>query len=146
MRQFFYFPKVNDDGPIDLKMSRIIKYSLITFGLAFFIAAALIFRPVPIVSEDKAVVEKGVVSDIYGNKGYDVIFLFENTKRKFYINRGLENGLELNDLKDSLIGHEIVVKYPRYWTPLDWDNEIRHLSKVEFNGKVIFNELRPAKK
>jgi hypothetical protein len=125
-------------------MKKFIKYSLITLGLAFFLAAALIFRPVPIVPEDRAIVEKGVVSEIYANQGNDIVFLFENKQRKYYINRGLENDLELEDLKQRLIGKEIVIKYPKYWTPLDWNNEIRHLSKVEFEGEVIFNELYPA--
>lgn len=66
----------------------------------------------------------------------------ENNERRFYINRGLENGLEINNLKEKLIGNPIVVKYPKYWTPLDWNNSVRHISKVEFNDEIVFNELR----
>ena len=73
----------------------------------------LIFRPVPIVSESNAISEIGIVKEIYSNKGNDVIFVMENTDRRFYINRGLENGLELNNLKEKLIGNSIVVKYPK---------------------------------
>ena len=62
--------------------------------------------------------------------------------RRFYINRGLENGLELNNLKEKLIGNSIVVKYPKYWTPLDWNDKIKHISKVEFNNEILFNELK----
>lgn len=102
----------------------------------------LIFRPVPIVSESKAIAKNGIVSEIYSNKGNDIILVMENKERRFYINRGLENGLELNNLKDILIGNSIVVKYPKYWTPLDWNNSVRHISKVEFNGEVLFNELK----
>ena len=127
-------------------MNKLIKYSLITFALFFFIVAALIFRPVPIVAEDRAIVKQGVVAEIYSNQGNDIVFLFENDKRRFYINRGLENGLELNELKNRLIGDEVVIKYPKYWTPLDWNNRIRHLSKLEHNGEVLFNELYPASK
>ena len=56
--------------------------------------------------------------------------------------RGLEAGLVLDDLKAKLIGHEVVIKYPKYWTPLDWNNSIRHLSKLEFKDEVIFDELK----
>ena len=62
--------------------------------------------------------------------------------RQFYINRGLENGLDLDILKEKLVENSIVVKYPKYWTPLDWNNSNRHLSKVEFGDKVIFNEFK----
>ena len=123
-------------------MKKIAKIILITFSLSILIISVLIFRPVPIVTENKTISENGIVTEIYSNKGNDIIFVLENTNRRFYINRGLENGLELNILKEKLIGNPIVVKYPKYWTPLDWNNSIRHLSKVEFNNEIVFNELR----
>ena len=121
------------------------KITLVSFILIFLIIAVLIFRPVPIVSESKAISEIGIVKEIYSNKGNDVIFVLLNTDRKFYINRGLENGLELNNLKEKLIGNSIVMKYPKYWTPLDWNNSIKHLSKVKFKNEIIFNELKADK-
>lgn len=121
------------------------KITLVSFILIVSIIAVLIFRPVPIVSESKAISEIGIVKEIYTNKGNDVIFIMLNTERKFYINRGLEYGLELNNLKEKLIGNPIVMKYPKYWTPLDWNNSIRHLSKVEFKNEIIFNELKSDK-
>ena len=123
-------------------MKKIMKIILISFSLIILIIAVLIFRPVPIVSESKAISETGIVTEIYSNKGNDIIFVLENTKRRFYINRGLENGLELNNLKEKLIGNSIVVKYPKYWTPLDWNNSIRHISKVEFKDEILFTELK----
>ena len=121
------------------------KITFVSFILIVLIIAVLIFRPVPIVSESKAISEIGIVKEIYSNKGNDVIFIMLNTDRKFYINRGLENGLELNNLKEKLIGNSIVMKYPKYWTPLDWNNSIRHISKVEFKNEIIFNELKADK-
>ena len=126
-------------------MRNIKKITLVSLILIVSIIAVLIFRPVPIVSESKAISEIGIVKEIYSNKGNDVIFIMLNTDRKFYINRGLENGLELNNLKEKLIGNSIVMKYPKYWTPLDWNNSIRHLSKVEFKNEIIFNELKADK-
>ena len=123
-------------------MKKIAKIILISFSLIILIIAVLIFRPVPIVSENETISENGIVAEIYSNKGNDVIFIMENTERKFYINRGLENGLEINNLKEKLIGNAIVVKYPKYWTPLDWNNSVRHISKVEFNDEIVFNELK----
>ena len=122
-------------------MNKIAKIILISFSLIIVIIAVLIFRPVPIVSENKTISESGIVKEIYSNKGNDIIFVLENIERRFYINRGLENGLELNNLKQKLIGNSIVVKYPKYWTPLDWNNSIKHISKVEFNDEIVFNEL-----
>ncbi len=119
-----------------------VKKILIGIGVIFFIIAVLIFRPVPIVTEDKALVEKGIVSSIYEGGVKDVVFIIEGNNRKFYINRGLENGLEINKLREKLIGKEVTFKYPRHWTPLDWNNSVIHVSKVEIKGDVIFNELK----
>ena len=118
------------------------KNILIVIGVLFLIIAVLIFRPVPIVSEKNAVIEKGIVSDIYEGGVNDIVFRLENNHRRYYINRGLERGLVINSLREKLIGNQIVLKYPKHWTPLDWNNKITHISKVEFNNEILFNELR----
>ncbi len=117
------------------------KRVLIAFLSIFLIAAILIFRPVPIVAEHKLIAETGIVSDIYEGGENDVVFRMKNIERKFYINRGLESGLEINSLKEKLLGNIIIVKYPKYWTPLDWNNKIKHISKVQFQNEVIFSEV-----
>ena len=76
-------------------MNKISKIIFISFSLLFFIVAVLIFRPVPIVTEKNTILESGIVKEIYTNKGNDIIFILENVQRRFYINRGLEMGLEL---------------------------------------------------
>ena len=113
-------------------------------GICLVVVAVLVLRPVPIVSEDKAIVETGIVANIFEAGVKDVVFMLEDIPRKFYINRGLEQGLNLEDLKNRLIGKEIILKYPKYWTPLDWNHRIKHVSKLEFNGEVLFNELKPS--
>ncbi|MGO3182304.1 MAG: hypothetical protein ACTIJ9_05670 [Aequorivita sp.] len=118
------------------------KSLLIALGLIVLITAVLVLRPVPIVSEGKAITEKGIVLDIYDGGGSDIVFRLEDNERKFYINRGLQAGLELNSLRERLIGNQIVLKYPKYWTPLDWNNKIKHISKVEFNNEIVFNEFK----
>ena len=106
------------------------KKILIGIVALLIIAFFSIFRPVPIVTESEAIVEKGIVSDIYEGGVKDVAFRLENNQRVYYINRGLEQGLNLKDLKNKLIGNEVVIKYPKYWTPFDWNNKIQHISKV----------------
>ncbi len=123
-------------------MKKTINYSVIGILFIFMIGAVLIFRPVPIVAESEAFTEKGIVSEIYSTEGNDVFIILENKPRRFYINRGLELGLEVDHLKEKLIGKFVVLKYPKYWTPLDWNNRIKHLSKLQYNDQVLFNELK----
>lgn len=122
---------------------KIIERFILSLGLVFLVIAVAIFRPVPIVQEHKAIPVSGTVRYIFEGGVHDVVIKLEGDDRRFYINRGLEYGLDLDDLKDRLIGHQVEMKYPKYWTPLDWNNQVRHISKLEFQGEVLFNELKP---
>ncbi|NNE29337.1 MAG: hypothetical protein HKN16_06860 [Saprospiraceae bacterium] len=121
---------------------RIINRILLGFGILLFIGALLVFRPVPIVKEEKALTKLGTVERIYEGGVKDVVFRLEGDPTRYYINRGLENDLNLETLRADLLGKNVTIKYPKYWTPLDPKNCIRHLSKLEFEGRVIFNELK----
>ena len=117
------------------------KIIFISVTFLLFIAGILIFRPVPIISEDKAVVVEGVVSEIHERGVKDIVFKLKGDNTAYYINRGLEHDLTIEGLKEKLVGNHVILKYPKYWTPLDWNNKIRHISKVEFNNDVLFNEF-----
>ena len=112
------------------------------FGAFLLLAMVAVLRPVPIVSEEKAIVISGEVSRIGTGGVNDVIIVLKDVPVTFYINRGLENGLELEELRSTLVGEEVTLKYPSYWTPLDWNNKNKHISKLEHNGQVLFNELK----
>ena len=118
------------------------KFIFIIFSLLVLVFAVLIFRPVPTVTANEALVTQGVVTDIYEGGVHDIAFRIENDETVYYINRGLEQGLELAQLERQLMGKEITINYPDYWTPLDWNDKIKHISRVEINGQVIFSELK----
>ena len=120
-----------------MKKTAIIAGSMFTFLLAVFL-----FRPVPIVQEMEANVISGVVNGIYRGGIKDIVFTIEGDERHFYINRGEDLGLSINELREKLIGNNITIKYPEYWTPLDWNGSTRHLSKLVYQHQVIFNELK----
>mgnify|MGYP007079441213 CR=1 FL=1 len=45
-------------------------------------------------------------------------------------------------MREQLVGNETTIKYPKYWTPLDWNNKTKHLSKLQVGHEVLFNELK----
>ena len=122
-------------------MKNFLKFIFIIFSLLVLVFAVLIFRPVPTVTANEALVTQGVVTDIYEGGVHDIAFRIENDETVYYINRVLEHGLELPQLERQLMGKEITISYPDYWTPLDWNDKIKHIAKVEINGQVIFSEL-----
>ena len=128
-------------------MEKVIRIYLIIISLivVFFILGIFIFRPVPIVEEKDAITVTGIVVGVFEGGVNDVFFKLRGDNVRYYVNRGTELGLNVDSLKRKLVGNQVVFKYPDYWTPLDWNNKIRHLSKVEFNNEVLFNELRGSK-
>jgi hypothetical protein len=114
---------------------------IILTGLVFLGLGILVFRPVPIPDEKDCLILKGTVTDIYEAGTRDVVFKLKGLEKEFYINRGLEKGLDLKKLRADLTNKEIVIKYPKYWTPLDPTNSIRHVSKIESEGRTVFTEI-----
>jgi hypothetical protein len=118
------------------------KYWLILICVVFLGFALLILRPVPILAEKDCQVLKGTVTDVYEAGVKDVVLTLHGQKKLYYVNRGLERGLDLTTLKQQLINEEVVIKYPDYWTPLDINQRSIHISKIEHNGKTVFTELK----
>ena len=114
---------------------------VILTGLVFLGLGVLIFRPIPIPDEKDCLSLKGTVSEVYEAGVKDVVFKLQGLDKTFYINRGLERGLDLKKLRADLTNKEIVILYPKYWTPLDPGNSVRHISKLECDGRTVFTEI-----
>jgi hypothetical protein len=110
-------------------------------GILVLAQATFAFRPVSIPEEDDCLVVKGTVVGLYEGGTKDVVLKLQGENRSFYVNRGLERGLDLEKLKVQLINKEITIKYPKYWTPLDPGNSFKHISKIEPAGQTIFSEI-----
>ena len=115
--------------------------TIMAAAILFVLLTAFILRPVPTPAEKDCFVVKGTVAHIYEGGVKDVVFVLNGQKQYFYINRGLEQGLNLAVLKKQLHGKEIIIKYPDYWSLLDPGKSIRHISKVEYAGKTVFSEI-----
>jgi len=102
--------------------------------------AFTLFRPVPKCEGNRCESFTGTVQKIFEGGENDILFGFYETERLFYINRGLEQGLELDQLKHDLIDKEVTVKYPRYWTPLDPKGSRVHMTFLAFGDEVLFEE------
>src|SRR5688572_28431155 len=109
-------------------------YWIIMLCIAFVGFRLLILRPVPILPEEECVSLKGTVTDVYEGGVKDVVLTLHGLKKFYYVNRGLERGLDVNTLKEQLINEEVIIKYPDHWTPLDINQRSIHISKIEHNG------------
>ena len=72
----------------------------------------------PVPEEKDCLILKGIVVEIYEGSVNDVVLRLKSQNQTFYINRGLERGLNLSLLRSELINKTVTIKYPRYWTPI----------------------------
>ena len=113
---------------------------LVVVGI-FLTMGAGIFRPVPKPPEDELLITEGKIEKIFEGGIKDIVFQLEGSERQFYINRGIDQGLDIKSMRNELIGKEVTIKYPDYWTILDPNKKIRHISKIEVEGDIIFSEM-----
>lgn len=118
------------------------KWFVIVPCFVFFILITFVFRPLPTATNSNTVTISGEVERVFEGGVKDVVFQLKNNDHIYYINRGLENGLDLLDLQQRLKNEFITLKFIEHWTPLDPDNTGHHIAYLEHNGKVIFNEIK----
>ncbi len=115
---------------------------LLFFGfIGFMVLCVLTIRPVNIPeNESELLVAKGELISVFEGVGNDIVFRLKDDDRRYYINRGLEQGLSIQNLQANL-GRQIILKYPEHWTLMDPAGSTKHLSMVKISGKTIFSEL-----
>ena len=106
--------------------------------LLFVAFIVLCLRPVPPATEANAITIQGVVDQIYEVGTKDIAFQLKDNDGTFYINRGYEKIASV----DYLLGENVTIKYPKYWTPLDPKNNTRHLSYLEYDGEIVYSEIK----
>lgn len=116
-------------------------FIFVILGIVLVALLILILKPIPIPNEEDCLTLEGVVLEIYDGGNKDIIFKLKGHEQLFYVNRGLTKGLDLRQINEQLINKSITIKYPKYWSPLDPTNSIRHISKIEYHSQVVFNEL-----
>ena len=113
---------------------------LLSTGL-LLTTAIIIFRPVPILPEERLSVISGTVEDIFEAGEFDIVLTMKENGNSYYINRGLEQGLSIQDLEKKLINQKVTIKYPDFWSPLQTE-DLKHLSKLIYQDQVIYTELK----
>ena len=115
---------------------------LLVAVLAAVAVSVAVLRPVPIVAESECDVVVGRLTQVGEGSSHDLVLWVDSDDRRFYINRGLERGLDLAMLRHDLIGEEVTLKYPRHWTPLDPFGSTVHVSVLIHGETVLFDETR----
>jgi len=81
---------------------------------------------------------KGVVTGIacHGST-YDIRFTIAGQDRSFYINRGLEKGLDCDRLREKLIDKEVEISHVTFFNSFNSG----HINQLCYNGEKVYSEL-----
>lgn len=90
------------------------KTVLLSAAIALFIFMLLTFKPVPITTEDHCHQVEGIVTDIFEAGAKDVVIKLRGDDNTYYINRGLQQGLDLMEKRNKLIQNQVQILYPKY--------------------------------
>jgi len=108
------------------------------FGMLVFFTYLLNILIVPILPENELSVVEGQVTHIYEAGHQDVCFRLKGHENSYYINRGLENGLSLEVLKERLLGETVTIKHPEYMM-IKYAKSV-HLSILRHEDETLFDE------
>lgn len=88
------------------------------------------------ITPSSLIIKKGVVENIFVTEHNDIVIELTNDS-SFYINRGVESGIEINNFKTALIGHEIELYIQNKHL---FGSNSTHISKIYKNDSCIYTE------
>lgn len=109
---------------------------LICISAVFIILAV---RPVRIAAEHCKTIT-GTVSEIQIGSSNDIIFILSNDPHLYYINRGMEQGLKIEELKEELLQQKVKLSFVKHWTPLDPLGKLKRVVRLKISEKLVFTE------
>ncbi|WP_343909953.1 hypothetical protein [Aquimarina litoralis] len=110
--------------------------------IIFMWVAIQTFKPIRDVQPDDVIEITGVVAKVEEKSGFDIAITLENDDHYYYINRGLERGLTIQQLQEELIGKKVTLYSIHRWTIFTRDKIMGHVSKLTVDDRIIFNEIR----
>ena len=86
--------------------------------------------------------KEGMITYIFNNGNYDIGLSIEGDKSLYYINRGLEHGLDINSLKQHFLNKRLKVYYADVFTILDPKGRMRHVNQLRLGDSLVYTELK----
>lgn len=107
------------------------KKLLLLLTLSLFMNSCIINNPQP----EECVIQEITITDITEGASNDIVIKDAGTDF-FYINRGLENGLAIDDLKTKLLNKKVTLHLPKYWIGTS-----EHIAQLAIDNEIIYSEF-----
>ena len=116
----------------------ILTIATLVFVLAIFIS----MMPID-TSEEKSIEVRGIVKSISKGGVNDLVFELKNDKITYYINRGLENGFNLESAKADCLGKKAIINYAKSWTILaPFGTTSKHIVQITIDNVILYSEWK----
>lgn len=118
------------------------KSGIILFPVLIIALLFLVFRPIP-VSRDNSIVINTTVDKVNKGSEDNIIFKLNNVSGIFYINHGLQKGLNLDTLQAELVNREVRVLYLKsnFFSGFSPVKGTKYITELKLGDKVIYSEL-----
>lgn len=117
------------------------KKALLIIGLILLTLILIGLRPID-TSKENSVEVIGIIKSVSEGGVKDLVFELENDEITYYINRGLENGFQLDTSKSDFIGKKVTLNYAKNWTPLaPFGTTCKHITQISIDNKEVYSEF-----
>ncbi|MEM6687376.1 MAG: hypothetical protein AAF617_16470, partial [Bacteroidota bacterium] len=117
------------------------RFTFIFLGIAFVVFLAYSFKPVTTVKSEDCVLISGKIVSIKEGKANDIQIRLENDSHYYFIDRGLEKGINLAQLSSKVLNKTVTLYCPNRWTVVNPDGIVPHITKMEKGTTVVYSEL-----
>lgn len=118
------------------------KSGILIFTVLIIALLFLVFRPIP-VSRDNSIAINTTIDKVSQGSEDNIILKLNNTSGIFYINHGLQKGLNLDTLKQELQNREVSVLYLKsnFFSGFSPVKGTRYITELKLGDKIIYSEL-----
>ena len=118
------------------------KFEILIFLGLIITALFFIFNPIS-VTRDNSIVFNTMVYKVSEGSENNVILRLENGSGTYYINHGLQKGLNLDTLEKQLVNQQVTVLYLKssFVSGFSPVASTKYITEVRLGEKVIYTEL-----
>ena len=107
------------------------KFLLLIFGVYFLTNSQR--------GSTKKVVFTGLVEDVFIGGVNDVVIRLNRDSKRYFMNRGLEEGLTISQIKKDLINQVVVIESkPEGFNLFDIYDNLKEIDVITVNDKVLY--------
>ena len=118
------------------------KFEILLFAVIVLVGLVLVFRPTAI-NRDNSIVFQTTVYKVSEGPEKNIILKLDQGNGIYYINHGLDKGLNLDSLQKELINKEVTVLYlkPSFVGGFSPVASTKYITELRMGDKIIYSEL-----